>query len=125
MAGGEYINGKPFALNVKCIVVSLTLAAAYWWLPPRSFWVVAGILWTSYVSLSWYDELYKCSDKMKPTVFPLGRMVFLPFKPPAYQEEMKNLTPEQLKVMDRVDHAAMFTILFCAMMVVLGQLKPV
>lgn len=121
MAGGIAINGKPFALNPKCIFMSILLAGGYWWLPPKSYWVLAGILWSTYVGLSWYDAVYDCNDKMKPTVFPLGRIIFLPFKPQSYKAEMQNLTVEQIKIMDRVDHVAIFTLLFCAAVVIITR----
>ena len=111
MAGG--IAERPFSLNVKCIVVSLMVGSGYWFLPSKNIWILLFLFWVSYVGLSWYDELYDCSNAMKPTLFPFGRMVFLPFKPPGYREEMKNLSTRQLEVMDRVDHLASFTSIMC------------
>ena len=111
MAGG--IVERPFALNVKCIVLSLLVGTGYWFLPSHNVWVLMFLFWVSYVGLSWYDELYTCSNAMKPTLFPFGRLVFLPFKPPGYQEDMKNISPRQVELMNRVDHLACFTSVMC------------
>lgn len=112
MAGG--VIERPFSLNIKCIVLSMLVAGGYWTLPPKSLAVVALLFWVSYVGLSWYDELYDCSNKMKPTLIPWGRRVFLPWKPKSYQAGMVDLSPRQIQTMDRVDHLFTFTVLFAA-----------
>lgn len=119
MAGG--IAERPFSLNAKCIVLSLVVGGAYWWLPPKSLWVLLALFWISYVGLSWYDELYDCSTKMKPTLFPMGRLVFLPFKPQSYKDEFKNLSPRQIQIMDRVDHLASFTSVILVLAVLMAS----
>lgn len=110
MSGGIY-QGRPFAFNLKCIVFTAALAGGYWALPPRRWWVLAVLLWLPYVSMAWYDEMYQCSDKMHPTVVPFGRWLFLPFKPPGYKREFRGMAASQLRVMDRVDHVAAWTVL--------------
>lgn len=65
MAGGVGTS-RPFAFNTKCLVYSGALAGLYWYLPPKRPEVVVGYLLGGYVALAWYDELYDCSDKMKP-----------------------------------------------------------
>lgn len=118
MAGGVF--ERPFSLNVKCIVASLLVAGGYWYLPPKSLGVVLFLFWASYVSLAWYDEMYDCEDRMRPTPIPLGRWFFLPFKPPGYKAEMATLSPRQVRVMDRVDHLAVFSAMFLGLVWLLG-----
>lgn len=110
MAGGIF-PGRPFALNIKCILFTAAVAGGYWWLPHRSWLVLGLLLWLPYVAMAWYDYAYDCRDKMGPTLFPLGRYIFLPFKPPGYQAGMAQMTPDQLDTMDRLDHVTVWTLL--------------
>lgn len=114
MSGGIF-PGRPFAFNVKCIVGTALIAGGYWFLPPRSLWVLLMLLWLPYVAMAWYDYMYDCRDKMQPTVFPFGRYVFLPFKPPGYKAAYATMEPSQYKTMDRVDHVAGWTLLIGAL----------
>lgn len=109
MSGGLF-PGRPFALNLKCIVFTLVVAGGYWFLPPRALWVLVVLLWLPYVAMAWYDYTYDCADKLQPTLFPLGRLVFSPFKPPGYRAELAAMTPAQLRAMDAVDHVAWYTL---------------
>lgn len=113
MAGGLY-PGRPFAFNIKCIVFTAAIAGGYWWLPPRSVLTLLFLLWLPYVAMAWYDYMYDCRDKMQPTLFPFGRHLFLPFKPPGYQAEMNKLAQSQLDAMDRLDHVAGWTLAVAA-----------
>ena len=63
MAGG--VGGRPFAFNTKCLVLSGALGAGYWFLPPKNWYVLGGIVVGSYVGLAWYDELYDCRDRLR------------------------------------------------------------
>lgn len=119
MAGG--VLERPFSLNVKCIVTSFLVGGGYWFLPKKSYWVLVFLFWVSYVGLSWYDELYDCKNQMKPTLFPLGRLFFLPFKPQSYKTGMENLSERQLALMDRVDHLTVCTLLFCTLVFVFSR----
>lgn len=110
MAGGVF-PGRPFSLNVKCVVASAAFAAGYWFLPPKNLWVLGGILYVTYLALAWYDYAYDCADRMHPTLFPFGRLVYLPLKPPDYQAEYEAMTPDQKRRMDQVDHMAVFIVL--------------
>lgn len=110
MAGGLF-PGRPFAFNIKCIVFTAVLAGGYWWLPAKSWWVLAVLMWLPYVSLAWYDYMYDCGDKMQPTLFPFGRYVFLPFKPPGYRRQFDKMPQSQIRAMDRLDHAVGWTVL--------------
>ena len=114
MAGGLF-PGKPFAYNLKCIVGTLLIAGGYWFLPPKNVWVLIFLLWLPYVLMAWYDYLYDCRDKMKPTLFPFGRYVFLPFKPPGYKAEFERMDPAQIEIMVRLDHIVGWTLLIAVM----------
>ena len=81
MAGGIF-PGHPFALNIKCIVFTIALAAGYWFLPPKNLYILIFLIWFPYIALAWYDYSYDCRDKLKPTLVPFGRYIWLPFKPP-------------------------------------------
>ena len=62
-------------------------------LPPKNVWALAVMLYLPYLALAWYDYVANCRYRMNPTVFPLGRWVYLPFKPPSYKERFDNLDP--------------------------------
>lgn len=110
MAGGLF-PGQPFSFNIKCIVFTAVVAGGYWFLPPRSWWVLAVLLWLPYVAMAWYDYAYECRNHMQPTLFPFGRYVFLPFKPPSYQQEYSALPRENIEAMERLDHVTAWTLL--------------
>jgi len=109
MAGGLF-SGHPFAFNWKCIIFTLILAGGYWTLPHKNKWVLAFLLWFPYIALAWYDYSYDCHDKLKPTLVPFGRYIWLPFKPPGYKEEFNKLDPDQIKDMNTMDHLVGWTI---------------
>jgi hypothetical protein len=109
MAGGIFPN-YPFHLNMKCIVFTAIIVFIYWFLPKNIFYLFF-LLWAPYVSLAWYDYYYQCKNKMMPTIVPFGRYLFLPFKPPDYQQEFKQLPPEAIQSMDVLDHISIWTII--------------
>lgn len=95
MAGGLF-DDQPFALNIKCIIFTLLLAAGYWYLPPKKLWVLFALLYFPYLALAWYDYAYKCQvGLLQPTVFPFGEYIYLPFKPPDYKERYQVMSPER------------------------------
>lgn len=102
MTGGLF--GYPFVPNMKCVWFTTIMASGYWFLPPQNYAVLVALLILPYVAMSWYDEAYACSNKLKPTLIPFGRTLFLPLKPPAYKAEFASLPPEAIRVMDNVDH---------------------
>ena len=64
MAGGLF--GRPFVLNVKCIIFSILCMALYLFCPHHSsqlslYAVLFLIFVVSYVALAWYDYYYDCS----------------------------------------------------------------
>ena len=110
MAGGLF-PGHPFALNLKCIIFTMILAAGYWFAPHKNLWVLAFLIWSPYIALACYDYSYNCQDKLKPTIVPFGRYIWLPFKPPGYKEEFDKLEPEKIQAMDKLDHIVIWSII--------------
>jgi hypothetical protein len=64
MYGGIFTE-RPFEFNLKCIVISLFLAVAYWVSPKQNMVVLILILFASYFAISIYDHLYNCEARMK------------------------------------------------------------
>lgn len=56
----------PLTGNTKCVVISLFLAAFYWYAPPRNKWILVGILYSTYLAIAWYDE-YLCQRVLAPS----------------------------------------------------------
>ena len=70
MAGG--IFGRPFQLNVKCIIFSLLIMTIFLYKPNiKSKLIMGTTLFTifviAYVAMAWYDYFYNCN------VLPLKR----------------------------------------------------
>ena len=113
MAGGLY----KFEPNWKCVVFTALMAGGYWFLPSKNRVILVLLLIVPYIGMAWYDEMYRCQVKLKPTLIPFGRTLFLPFKPPAYQAEYDALPPEAKAAMDSLDHAtawACLVLLLCS-----------
>jgi hypothetical protein len=119
MAGGIF-PGRPFIPNIKCVLFTLVLAGGYWFLPAKNLLVLFFLLWFPYIALAWYDYSYKCQDKLKPTVIPFGRYIWLPFKPQGYKEAFKRLPVETIRTMDHVDA---WTLVFIVIAVIFLNLK--
>ena len=56
----------PLTGNLKCIVISIILAGGYWYLPPKNKWVLAFILYATYLAIAWYDA-YLCERTLTPS----------------------------------------------------------
>ena len=123
MAGFPFQHFSP---NIKCIVISLIVILFYWQigvskandplrglLPVKSIPMVIFLLWVTYISVAWYDYLYDvpADRRMKPTLFPLGRIVFMPFKDPQYQETYEKMSPEDKAAMDTFDKFVVYGVL--------------
>uniref|UniRef100_A0A6C0H7P6 Uncharacterized protein n=1 Tax=viral metagenome TaxID=1070528 RepID=A0A6C0H7P6_9ZZZZ len=109
MSGGLF-PGYPFHFNIKCIIFTLFLSGGYWYLPKKNIFILFFLLWFPYILLAWYDYFYNCQDKMMPTLIPFGRYIFLPFKPPDYQNEYNKLPDNAIKSMDLIDHITLWTL---------------
>lgn len=104
MAGGLF--GTPLYLNPKCLVFSAFILAVYWmphFKPLEHRIVMAFVIATAaYVFMAWYDVLFDCNDRFKPTL--LGWMS-MPFKPPYYQQEYEQLPIKYQKIIRWFDIA--------------------
>jgi hypothetical protein len=102
MAGGLF--GTELALNPKCLVFSAFVLAVYWLPHPVALShriVMAFILaCLAYVSLAWYDMIYSCTDRPKPTA--LGWM-WKWAKPQEYEEAYDALPETTKKVIHTID----------------------
>lgn len=111
MAGGLF--GTPLYLNPKCLVFSAFVLAVYWMPHFKAFEhkiVMAFVIATSaYVFMAWYDVLFDCNDRFKPTL--LGWLSG-PFKPPAYLEEYEKLPLKYKKIIRWFDIAVLVLMVF-------------
>ncbi len=102
MGGGLF--GTPLYLNIKCLIFSACILVVYWLPHPKAFAhnLVMGFLLatSSYISLAWYDVLYDCNDRLKPTLF--GWMS-KSLKPKEYSEQYKQLPLKQQKLIRTFD----------------------
>lgn len=114
MGGGLF--GTPLYLNLKCILFGLFLIFVYY-LPHPQSWnnqvIMIFLLATSgYIILAWYDFLYKCTDKLGPTLF--GWMSKM-FKPKPYADQFDKL-PVKYKKRIRLFDLAVLSILVITFM---------
>jgi hypothetical protein len=109
MGGGLF--GTPLYLNLKCIVFSIVVIGVYYLPHPPSIAhniVMVFLLGISaYVGLAWYDVLYDCNDKLKPTL--LG-WLSAPFKPAEYSAEYSQLPMKTQKTIRNVDIVVLLVI---------------
>ena len=110
MGGGLF--GTPLYLNPKCLVFSAFVLGVYWMPHAKEFThkvVIAFILATAaYVLMAWYDVIYDCNDRLRPTL--LGWISGW-FKPPSYTEEYKQLPIKYQKIIRWFDIAVLAVIL--------------
>ena len=102
MGGGLF--GTPLYLNPKCLVFSGFVLAVYWMPHPVALAhriVMAFFLATlAYVLLAWYDVMFDCNDRLKPTL--LG-WLSMPFKPKEYADAYEKLPMKYQKIVRTVD----------------------
>lgn len=102
MGGGLF--GTPLYLNPKCLVFSGFVLAVYWMPHPKAYThrvVAAFFLATlAYVVLAWYDMIYDCNDRLRPTL--LG-WLSMPFKPAHYRSEYEELPIKYKKIIRGFD----------------------
>lgn len=110
MAGGVF-PGQPLSLNPKCIIFSLILAGGYWLLPHKSIPVLIALLYFPYLAMAWYDYTYNCSNRLNPTIFPFGRWLYLPFKPPDYKQRYDELSSDSKKTIAKWDRFFLLVII--------------
>ncbi len=110
MGGGLF--GTPLYLNPKCLVFSAFVLGVYWMPHAKEFThkvVMAFVLATAaYVLMAWYDVIYDCNDRLRPTL--LG-WLSAPFKPQEYSDKYKDLPIKYQKVIRWFDIAVLVGIL--------------
>lgn len=111
MAGGLF--GTPLYLNPKCLVFSAFVLAVYWMPHFKAYEhkiVMAFVLATAaYVFMAWYDVIFDCNDRLRPTL--LG-WISGAFKPPAYLEEYEKLPLKYKKIIRWFDIAVLVLMVF-------------
>ena len=97
MGGGLF--GTPLYLNPKCLAFSAFVLGVYWLPHPVAFAhrvVMAFILATlAYSLLAWYDVIYDCNDRLRPTL--LGWLSGW-MKPDYYRQEYEQLPIKYQKI---------------------------
>ena len=87
MAGGIFVD-QPFSLNPKCVVFGVSLCLAYWNLPAkRNSWMILFIFSLGYITMAWYDHMYKCQGKMYSGTSPVGQAVITSTLKPQLEQE--------------------------------------
>jgi len=106
MGGGLF--GTDLALNPKCLVFSSFVLVVYWLPHPVALGhriVVNFILATvAYILLAYYDVMYDCNDRLRPTL--LGWISGW-FKPKEYQEAYEQLPLKTKKIVRAFDIAVL------------------
>jgi len=101
---GLGLFGTPLAVNPKCLVFSAFVLAVYWLPHPKAFAhkvLVAFLLaMLAYVVLAWYDVLYDCNDRLKPTL--LGWLTGWA-KPAQYMKDYEALPLKYKKIIRTTD----------------------
>lgn len=102
MGGGLF--GTPLYLNPKCLAFSAFVLGVYWMPHPVAYAhriVMAFILATAaYILLAWYDVVYDCNDRVRPTLF---GWISGWFKPPQYRQEYEELPVKYQKIIRTFD----------------------
>jgi hypothetical protein len=91
----------PLTGNLKCVVISILLAAFYWFAPQKNKWVLLAILYITYLLIAWYDH-YLCERVLTPTYL---RHFYDWAKPPGSMQSKlyKNLCPKAASKILKVD----------------------
>jgi len=94
-------NGDRISFNYKCIFLSLFIATFYWFAPSKNKWILAALLYLTYLALAWYDHFFQCtSNSLKPTFL---YSFYGAFKPKDYQQQYEAWKPETKSLVATVD----------------------
>lgn len=98
------------SVNAKCIVLTIVLAAAYWFLPRRNKWILLALLYFPYLLLAWYDYLYACEKNLGPTYL---AFFYWWAKPPQSRQikEYKKWNPKTFRKVLFVDLLVLFGVI--------------
>jgi hypothetical protein len=105
------------------LAIALIASVVIWKIPTKNkYWLVV-TLYLPYLIMAWYDYLLDCKFRMNPTVFPFGRWIYLPFKPPPYKEKYRNLDEKVLKNIKAFDKYVFITGMMVATLFVVHRLS--
>ena len=93
----------PITGNIKCIIISITLALFYWFAPHRNKYVLLFILYFTYLLIAYYDHYYDCGrGQFGPTFL---RTYYEWAKPKNSKQSIiySNLCPEKERLIMYVD----------------------
>jgi hypothetical protein len=110
MGGGLF--GTHLYLNPKCLIFSVAVISVYFLPHPPSLAHTIVMVFllgmSSYIALAWYDVIFDCNDRLKPTF--LGYLS-KPFKPQEYSEQYNQLPVKDKKIIGYVDVAVLSIII--------------
>lgn len=110
MGGGLF--GTPLYLNPKCLVFSAFVLFVYWMPHPKEYAhkIVANVILATaaYIILAWYDMIYNCNDRLRPTL--IGWISGW-LKPKEYKEEYDQLPVKYQKIIRTFDIVLLVIIL--------------
>ena len=109
----------PNVAYTASYIISISLLLGY--LPRKNKIVLAFSLYVPYFIMAWYDYLTQCSFRMNPTIFPFGRFIYLPMKPPPYKQRYNTLDPMVKQNIAHVDK--FFVVSLTAMALIYGIIK--
>lgn len=78
---------------ISNIIYSIIISSLFWYLPTKNKSIIVIALYIPYFILAWYDYFANCMFRMNPTLFPLGRFIYLPVKPDPYKRRFDELDP--------------------------------
>jgi hypothetical protein len=94
-------NGDQISFNYKCIVLSIFFGLFYWFAPSKNKWILAAILYFTYLALAWYDHFYGCTNNsLKPTFL---YSFYGALKPKDYRQEYARWKPGTKRLVASVD----------------------
>jgi len=100
--------GTPLYVNEKCLIFSAFVLAVYYLPHPKHLThrILAGFILAclAYVVMAWYDYIYDCNDRLRPTI--LGWMWGWA-KPAEYRKEFDALPVKYKKIVRWVDIAVL------------------
>jgi hypothetical protein len=101
---GLGLFNAPLYVNYKCLLFSAFIITVYYLPKPKTMThniVMVFLLATSaYIMMAWYDVIYDCNDRLKPTL--LG-WLSKPFKPKEYSQQYDQLPVKYKKIIRNVD----------------------
>ena len=110
MGGGLF--GTPLYLNPKCLAFSAFVLFVYWMPHPKEYAhkIVANVILATaaYIILAWYDMIYNCNDRLRPTL--IGWISGW-LKPKEYKEEYDQLPVKYQKIIRTFDIVLLVVIL--------------